>query len=832
MTASHSALDPFRRWGYLQADLDPHGRLAPLPVPELDDSDQDPDSVQGRHLYCGSIGVEFMHIADAARREWVRERMESDPETPFVDRERACELLARAEVFEQFLQRRYLGAKRFSIEGVAAAVPMLAEIIETVFRQGARDIVLGTAHRGRLSLMVAIVEKSPEEIFAQFEDVDPKSALGGGDVKYHLGASGSFRTGSGESLRVSLVSNPSHLEAVDPVVLGRTRAKQRRLGDPGRLRIVPVTLHGDAAFAGQGVAAECLNMADLDGYTVGGTIHVVMNNLIGFTASPSQLHSSRYATDVAKRLPIPIFHVNGEDLDAVLRVARMAADFRTEFRTDVVIDLIGYRRWGHSEVDDPKVTAPRLYEVIESLPPLWKSWAKRIGWDEARRDELEAKMMKRYDLAQEAAKNEETRPKLFALSDYWSGYVGGRYDPSYEVDTGVDAERLAAVTERITSLPDGFEAHQKIRKGLEERARMGRGEHPVDWATAEALAIGSLLWDGTCVRLSGEDSRRGTFNQRHSVLFDVETGEEYCPLRHLHAEQGAFGCYDSPLSEFAVLGFEYGFSRDHPEALVLWEAQFGDFVNGAQVVLDQFLSAGEDKWGLLSGLVVLLPHGYEGQGPEHSSARPERILQLAAEDNMQVCQPTTAAQYFHLLRRQLLRKWRKPLVVFTPKSMLREHAARSPLAELTQGRFAPLLADVGESSREKDSCERILVATGKLVHELRAERKRGKHHAAVIALEQLYPLPERELAAELAQYPKSARVVWVQEEPGNMGAFAYILPELERLAGGRRVSAVRRTASASPATGSKRASEIEQHALVARAFTVGAGDASANHDGS
>jgi 2-oxoglutarate dehydrogenase E1 component len=636
---------------------------------------------------------------------------------------------------------------------------------------------------------------------------------------------------------------------------------------------VPVIFHGDGAFAGQGVVAETLNMADLDGYTVGGTIHVVLNNMIGFTATPPHLHSSRYATDVAKRLPIPIFHVNGEDPEAVLRVARLAAEFRTEFRTDVVIDLIGYRRWGHSEVDDPKLTSPLLYRKIEALPPLWRAYASRIGWSEERTARYESELVRLYDEAQEKARTLSARPALFALPAYWSGYTGGRYYDSYEVDTAVETARLSEVAERIASVPEGFQVHPKVRKLLEQRRKMGAGNLPVDWAMAEALAFGSLLWDGVCVRLSGEDSRRGTFNQRHAVVIDVETADEHISLRHLHDDQGAFGCYDSPLSEFAVLGFEYGFSRDHPEALVLWEAQFGDFVNGGQVILDQFLSAGEDKWGLLSGLVVLLPHGYEGQGPEHSSSRPERFLQLAAEDNIQVCQPTTAAQYFHLLRRQMLRKWRKPLIVFTPKSMLREKGALSSLEEIGSGRFHTVIGDArgrelaGESAAgrgvtdsagvrgvsmgdaeagdvsegdvevrdvsEVDAgardaseggasvCDRVLVCTGKVVHELRAERERRGHaRTAIVALEQLYPFPEAELRAELHRYPETATVVWVQEEPGNMGALGFVMPRLQRLAGKRRVSAVRRAASASPATGSKKASDIEQAAVISRAFGV------------
>jgi 2-oxoglutarate dehydrogenase E1 component len=615
-------------------------------------------------------------------------------------------------------------------------------------------------------------------------------------------------------VRIHLVSNPSHLEAVAPVALGRARAKQARLGETKPAGVLPMVVHGDAAFAGQGIWAETLDFADLEGFSVGGAVHVIANNLIGFTTSSKELHSSRFASDLAKRLPVPIFHVNADNPEEVIRVGRLAAEYRYAFSSHVVVDLIGFRRHGHSEVDDPSITQPVLYRKITNHPPLWKAYAKTIGADpgpmaEKIRGELEA--------AQKQAQTIEKRPELYELPDYWSPYVGGRYKAAYEVDTGVPDEELRELVERLTRFPEGFAIHPKVKRLLEQRAEMGRGKRAVDFGMAEALAFGTLLRQGIPVRLSGQDSRRGTFNQRHAVLFDVETEAEYIPLAHVRPNQARFEVYNSILSEAAVLGFEYGYSRDYPDALVLWEAQFGDFANGAQVIIDQFISAGEDKWGLLSGLVLLLPHGYEGQGPEHSSARIERFLQLAAEDNIQVCQPSTAAQYFHLLRRQALRPWRKPLVVFTPKSMLRHPDAASSLEEFLRKRFLTVTAEPG-----MESAERVLIASGKIGHELRQERKlRGDTSTAIVFLEQFYPFPEADLAAVLAEYPAAREYVWVQEEPANMGALFYVLPRLEDVARGRPVRSVKRSASASPATGSAKAHELEQKTLLTLAFTTG-----------
>jgi 2-oxoglutarate dehydrogenase E1 component len=807
-------LNSFRRLGFLQADLDPMGRLKPEPQPALDQEADPETAAWARRYYCGTIGVEFMDIPDPERRRWIRERMETDPEPP--DRDRVLAQIMRAETFEQLIQTRYQGSKRFSIEGVAALIPALDEMLERAAASSAQQVVLAMSHRGRLSVMLNTVGRPAAQIFAGFEDVDARSVLGAGDVKYHMGATGTYRARNGREVHLHLVSNPSHLEAVDPVAVGRVRAKQTRLGDSDWAQVMPVVLHGDAAFAGQGILAETLNLADLPGFQVGGTVHVIVNNLIGFTTEPRCLHSGRFASDVAKRLPIPIFHVNGDDPDAVVRVAALAVDYRYAFHSDVVVDLIGYRKYGHSEVDDPTITQPLLYKKIEAHPPLWKVYAQRAGVPQEEAERRVAAMRAELDAAQEEAKGLDKKPSLRTLPAYWNRYKGGPYRPGYEVTTGIDRYQIQELTRALTGWPEGFHIHRKIEALLKQRAEMGEGKRPFDFGMAEALAFASLLRQGTPVRLSGQDSRRGTFAHRHAVLIDVENGGEHTPLAHVAPDQARFEIYDSMLSEAAVLGFEYGFSRDYPEALVLWEAQFGDFANGAQVIIDQFIAASEDKWNLLSGLVMLLPHGYEGQGPEHSSARLERYLQLAAEDNIQICQPSTAAQYFHLLRRQALRDWRKPLVVLTPKSMLRHRESSSPIEDLSRDRFLPVVPDP-----EVADARRVLLCTGKIAHELRHERERRQEQStAVVTLDQLYPLPKDEIAAELARHPHCNDLVWVQEEPANMGALFYVHLRLERLAG-RRVRSVRRSASGSPATGSAKAHLMEQQTLLTLAFTTG-----------
>jgi len=802
--------DAFRRWGYLEAELDPLGFFRPQPRPELALSGEAAELA--RRCYCGAMGAEFMHLPDPERRRWIAERLEA--EAPRPDCARLLERLVRAELFEQVLQARYPGTKRFSLEGMAALIPLLDAILEGAASRAAVEVVLAMSHRGRLNVMTHIAGKAAEDIFAGFEDVDPRSVLGSGDVKYHVGATGEYRTRDGRKLRIHLVSNPSHLEAVDPVALGRARAKQARRGGNGRAQVLPIELHGDAAFAGQGIWAETLNLAGLNGYSVGGAVHVVVNNLIGFTTRPEELHSSRFASDLAKRQPIPIFHVNAEEPAAVVRAAQLALEYRYTFWSDVLVDLIGFRRHGHSEVDDPTVTQPLLYRKIRDHPPLWQTYAKKIGADPSAtlkevRGELEA--------ARKKAGAMRKKPVLRELPAYWSAYKRGRYDPACEVDTGASREELEETAAALTRYPAGFAIHPKVKKLLEQRAEMGQGKRPVDYGMAEALAFGTLLRQGSPVRLTGQDTRRGTFNQRHAVLLDTETEEEYIPLEHVAPGQARGEIYNSTLSEAGVLGFEYGYSRDYPEALVLWEAQFGDFANGAQVIIDQFISAGEDKWDLPSGVVLLLPHGHEGQGPEHSSARIERYLQLAAEDNLQICQPSTAAQYFRLLRRQALRPWRKPLVVFTPKSMLRHPDAASSLEEFSRPRFLTVIPET-----KIEAASRVLLCSGKIGHELRRERKQRKDTStAIVFLEQFYPFPEKDLAAELARHSKAREIVWVQEEPANMGALFYVVPRLERVAGSRPVRSVKRSASASPATGSAKAHELEQKTLLTLAFTTG-----------
>ena len=816
--------DVFRRWGYMQAELDPLAHFPPQEHPELNLAGAAAE--QARRIYCGPIGAEFMHMPDPERREWVRQRMEgqaepvaaSNPGSPanafafagVEDRERILTRLIEADIFEQMLQSLYIGTKRFSLEGNTALIPLLDELLDAAVEHGAEECVMAMSHRGRLNVVAHTVGREAAEIFAGFEDVDPRSTLGGGDVKYHLGAT-SIRPIRGRQVRIHLVSNPSHLEAVDPVCLGRVRAKQTRRGKNGKEQTFPVIMHGDAAFAGQGIWAETLNLSELRGYSVGGTVNVIVNNLLGFTTNPSESSSTHFVSDVAKRLPIPIFHVNGEDPESVVRVARWAVEYRHRFASDVVIDLVGYRRHGHSEVDDPTITQPIAYRKIKEHPPLYEIYGRAIGVDVA--PQVEA-VRKRLQDAKKQAQQLKKKPVLYKLPDYWDKFSGGPYSPEVEIPTGLSAETIASLGRHLAEYPPDFNIHPKVKKLLEQRLEMAEGKRPIDYGMAEALAFASLAIAGIPIRLSGQDSRRGTFNHRHSALIDVENEREYVPLCHLSPGQARVEIYNSELSEAAVLGFEYGYSRDYPETLVAWEAQFGDFANGAQIIMDQFVAAGEEKWGLLSGLVMLLPHGYEGQGPEHSSARIERYLQLCARDNMQVCQPSNAAQYFHLLRRQALRSWRKPLICFTPKSMLRNPDAQSGLEEFAAPSFKLLLVD-SEASEPK----RILMCTGKVGHELVAERKRRQdRETAVVFLEQLYPFPEAQIRELMERYAGATEIIWVQEEPANMGALWFVIPRLRRIISRRPVRSVKRAAAASPATGSAKAHEMEQKTLLTLAF--------------
>jgi len=803
-------LDAFRRWGYLQANLDPIGHFTPAAHPELDMSGEVADAA--RRAYSGSIGVEFMHIADPERRQWIQERMES-PQPDALDRSRILDQLVRADVFEQTIHSRYIGTKRYSLEGNTALIPLLDEMLNSGSGYGAEQAVLAMSHRGRLNVIINIVSRPAAEIFAGFEDVDPRSVLGGGDVKYHIGATGVYTGASGRQVRIHMVSNPSHLEAVDPVALGRARAKQTRLGRDGKNRVLPILMHGDTAFAGQGITAETLNLANLRGYTVGGTVHIIVNNLIGFTTNPTDAYSGRFSSDLAKRLPIPIFHVNGEDVDAVVRAGRMALEYRYEFGSDVLVDLIGFRRHGHSEVDDPTITQPILYRKIKDHPMLYEIYARNSGLDAKPHVE---RFQAELDAAEKAGKSMVKKPPMRQLPSYWSPFHGGPYNPADEVETGLTAEKLHQITDALVTYPADFHIHPKVQKLLEQRREMGYGRRPLDFGMAEALALGSLAMEGVPVRISGQDSRRGTFNQRHSVLIDIVDEKEYVPLCHLAPGQARVEIYNSELSEAAVMGFEYGFARDYPEALVAWEAQFGDFANGAQIIIDQFIAAGEDKWDLLTGLVLLLPHGHEGQGPEHSSARIERYLQLCARDNMQVCQPSTAGQYFHLLRRQALRKWRKPLICFTPKSMLRHPEAVSPLSELERPRYRTIIPD--ETAL---GAKRVLLCTGKIGQELRMERTKLKLAGpAILSLEQLYPFPETDVQEVLGRYQNAVEFLWVQEEPANMGALSFVTPRLKRILGSR-LRSIKRAPNSTPATGSAKAHELEQKTLITLALGKG-----------
>jgi len=799
-----TTFDIFRRWGYLQASLDPLGQYLP-PEPFPTPAPEGEAAAEARSYYCGTIAAEFMHIASPEQRQWLQERMEQKP--PAQDQALILTQLIRADIFEQVIQSRYLGTKRFSLEGLTALIPFLDRVLAVSAGLGVSKAMIAMSHRGRLNVMTNTIGRPASEIFTKFEDVDPRSTMGGGDVKYHVGATGEYKSPDGRVIGLHLASNPSHLEAVDPVVLGRTRAKQERIGKGGSDQILPLIIHGDAAFAGQGIVAETLNMATLHGYNVGGTIHVIVNNLLGFTALPEESNSSRFSTDIAKRLPIPIFHVNAEDPNAVVRVAAIATEYRQRFHSDIVVDLVGYRKHGHSEVDDPTVTQPRRYAIIKDRPTLYQIYAKSIGVDPTKEvQEIQQEFLDDQKVATKA----DHKPRLAELPEYWDPYKGGELQPEDDVPTGLPGERIHELAIALTNYPKGFNIHPKVKKLFEQRLEMGAGSRPFDYGMAELVAFASLLEEGIPVRLTGQDSQRGTFNQRHAVMVDTETEVRYIPLAHLGPKQAKIEVYNSLLSEAAVLGFEYGFSRDFPEALVLWEAQFGDFANGAQIIMDQFIAAGEAKWGLLSGVVLLLPHGYEGQGPEHSSARIERYLQLAANDNIQICQPSNAAQYFHLLRRQALRPWRKPLVVFTPKSMLRHPDAATSLAEFSREHFLNVLPD-----DHVQNPRRLLVCSGKIGHNLRVEREKRKDMSVgIIFLEQMYPWPEEELQAALDQHPGAQEIVWVQEEPANMGAFFYVMPHLRRMAGDRAVLSVKRSASATPATGSAKAHEIEEKTLI------------------
>ena len=774
-----------------------------------------------RRAYCGSIGIEFMHLEDRAAQQWLIRRIETDDRRfkPAAAEQKAIlTQLIQAREFDQFIRTRFVGAKSFSLEGAESLNVLLNFAMEKSARHGIREIVLAMAHRGRLNVLVNVVGKKHRDVFREFID-PPGGSDGGGDVKYHLGHSGDFQSAAGPMLHLSLCFNPSHLEFVSAVALGRMRAKQDRSGDMRRERGMALLIHGDAAFAGEGITQETLNLSQLLAYRIGGTLHVIVNNQIGFTTCPEETRSFRYASDVARMLQIPVFHVNGDDPEAVQRAVAIALDFRRRFQRDVVVDMICYRRHGHNEGDEPSFTQPRLYRAITRHAPVDEIYLRRL---------IDQKVAMRADADQVARAYRARLEGELALAGsgsienpmqssggIWSDYTGGLEPEGDNPSTAISAERLAALLEAQTHFPAGFHPHPKIIRAVGLRRDMAAGQRPLDWAAAEALAFASLAADGTRIRLSGQDTARGTFSQRHAVLHDIEDGREYIPLQHVVGEQARVEIYNSPLSEAGVLGFEYGFSLDYPDALVLWEAQFGDFVNAAQVIVDQFIASAEEKWRRLSGLVLLLPHGFEGMGPEHSSARLERFLQLCARDNLQVVYPTTPAQYFHCLRRQALRKWRKPLVIMTPKSLLRHPAAVSSVAEFGKAGFETVIGDSGASE-----ARRILLCSGKLYYDLKRHREQNRHEdVAIVRIEQLYPTPVEGLGKALDAYPKAASVVWVQEEPVNMGAACFLSQQFgAQLFKRWAFSTLARPPAASPATGSAARHAEQQAKLLAAAF--------------
>jgi multifunctional 2-oxoglutarate metabolism enzyme len=848
-------INAYRVRGHLIADFDPlgseptyHAELDPatygLTIWDLDrefltgtlmSAEYEPQKVATlreiletlRNTYCGKIGCEYMNIQIPEQKRWLQLRMELTGNRwplPPDTRKRALQRVIEAEEFEHFLHARFVGHKRFSLEGAESAMVILDEILDLAANTNVHEAVIGMAHRGRLNMLANIVDKSLVEILSEFEGIDPDSTQGSGDVKYHLGASGVRKSPSGREIVVSVACNPSHLEAVDPVAEGIVRPKQDRLGDTKRERVIPILIHGDAAFAGQGVVAETLNLSQLEGYTTGGTIHLVINNQIGFTTNPDEARSTPYSTDVARMVQAPIFHVNGDDPEACLRVAQLAYDYRQQFKKDVVIDMFCYRRHGHNEGDDPSYTQPILYRIIRQHPSVAVQYSERLMreefLDEPQVAEIRARVSARLNEAYDAAKKKEEPFQVQDLSAIDPEEIS-RPSPH----TAVDRPTLERVVEGITTFPSEFHVHPKLGGSLRKRREILNGA-PMDWATAETLAFGSLVLEGTPVRLSGQDSGRGTFSQRHLELYDSETGDRYIPLRHLSPNQARFDVYDSSLSEYAVMGFEFGYSLADPLTLVLWEAQFGDFANGAQILIDNFISSAESKWGQPSGLVLLLPHGYEGQGPEHSSARIERFLQLCAENNMQVVNASTPAQYFHVLRRQMhggsdRRGVRKPLIIFTPKRMLRNPRATSTLDELMAGTFHEILDDTAGLSLARVT--RLLMCSGQVYYDLVAAREERKiEHVAIARLEQMYPFPASGVQAILSRYPALAEVVWVQEEPRNMGAWRFVQEQMEPiLEPYRRVLRyIGRAESASTSAGSLKRHQQEQAELVEGAFAA------------
>ena len=769
-----------------------------------------------QETYCRSIGVEFMHIQEPDMWQWLVERMEnSRNRTAYSDEEKLHILhrLQEANLFEKFLHRTFPGQTRFSLEGGETLIPMMDAAVSQASRSGITDIILGMPHRGRLNIQAQILRKPLENICAEFRDTGDPGFVGDGDVKYHGGFSADLEMEPGGRIHVTLAANPSHLEAIDPVVEGKSRARQDRYGSHGAAKVLPLLIHGDAAFSGQGIVAETLNMSLLEGYGTGGTLHIVLNNQIGFTTLPEDARSTRYATDVAKMLAAPIFHVHSEDPEAAIHAIRLALDFRLEFARDAVVELICYRRYGHNEGDEPYFTQPLMYEKIKARPPVHEFYGMRLVEEGLPAEELQKSLDEIAALLNSARGREGSVPGN-AFLGRWSG-VQQEY-ATMKIETGIARDTLLSLAGALSELPPDFTPHPKIAALLQKRRAATVSGEGIDWANAESLAFASLLHEGTSVRLSGQDCRRGTFSQRHCVLHDSRTEELFTPLAAIAKENAAFHPYDSLLSEAAVLGFEYGYSLESPNTLTIWEAQYGDFSNGAQVIIDQFIAGGETKWGRASGLVMLLPHGYEGHGAEHSSARPERFLQLCADANIQVTFPSTPAQYFHLLRRQARQPFRKPLVILTPKSLLRSSLCLSRQDEFTSGWFREILP----STADPEKVTAVLVCSGKLYFELAERRRRdSRDDTAIIRIEQLYPLRSDLLREELGRFRHARRFAWVQEEPRNMGAWNHIRPFLAEILVTDPVYVGRRE-SATPAVGSLRLHREEQEKVVEEAFAV------------
>ncbi|MEO8377013.1 MAG: 2-oxoglutarate dehydrogenase E1 component [Candidatus Sumerlaeota bacterium] len=806
--------------GLSDADLETHFRTS---VKEFGGSAKLKDIIAYlQSIYCGTLGVEYMHMQNTAERRWLQDRLENSSIKPSItpDGKRALlRKLYQAEMFENFLHTRYKGEKRFSLEGGETLIPILWYALESAGALGVKEVVVGMAHRGRLNVLANIINKSYDEIFSEFEGNYENLGDGGGDVKYHKGYSSNFITSSGEFIKLTLAANPSHLEAVDPVVEGRARAKQRLLKDTERRLVMPFLIHGDAAFAGQGVVAEMFNMMTLPGYTTGGTVHFIVNNQIGFTTDPSDARSTPYCTDVAKMVQSPIFHMNSEDPEMCANAVKLALEYRQTFRKDVVIDMWCYRKYGHNEGDEPAYTQPRMYEVIRTKKPISSIYSENLRGEgiignndvELMRSDLEQTLTD----AQEHGKETKVRKNLTPFRTQWTGFEKAyTFAP---VDTTFDEKQLREIASKLVEFPQGFTVNPKLQKQLTSRRDLVLNREPLDWGLVENLAYGSLLIEKTPVRLSGQDVRRGTFTHRHAVLTDFLTEEDFTPLNFVRpGHQERFCVYDSPLSEAAIVGFEYGYSLGDPRMLIIWEAQFGDFANGAQVMIDQFISSAEAKWERSSGLVFFLPHGYEGQGPEHSSARLERFLQLCAENNMQVANLTTPAQLFHALRKQMKQKFRKPLIIMTPKSLLRHPKAISTVEDLCKGKFQEIIDDaiVADASKVR----RILFHTGKVHYDLMARRSDiDRKDTALIRLEQIYPLHVDRLREIMARYPKANEFYWVQEEPRNMGAWSHVRESFFEEAG-ITLEYIGRKASATPAVGSKKAHDAEQAELVETAL--------------